>query len=248
MKLKLIERNRAMFKETFAALLLTFSLTANAGFVKTDWKSSGDSLSVLHEETGKEWLSLTQTDGMSINQVIAQLGNGGTFDGWRLPTASEVEVMLKDSFLGFNLKTGKNTYMAEGYNDAYWKEADTDRKQMGGTDYRVVDGSYWAHSLGFHLDDTGTQLQNSGMNHFNWKATPRLYEFNIMNQVSVDSNNWDASSTYYGVDLISDGGTTLSSKLDPTLNINNPDAPINNVPVAYLLSGLGLFFLSLRRK
>jgi len=42
-----------------------------------------------------------------------------------------------------------------------------------------------------------------------------------------------------GVLLVSDGGVTLSSINDPSLNIQNPQAPINQVS-APLLGGFGL--------
>jgi hypothetical protein len=40
---------------------------------------------------GVDWLDLTATAGMSYNQVSAQLGPGGTFDGWTYATGAQVE-------------------------------------------------------------------------------------------------------------------------------------------------------------
>lgn len=47
-----------------------------------------------------------------------------------------------------------------------------------------------------------------------------------------DLDTWtaDSVSSSYGVFLVSDGGVTLSSQQNPELNINNPNAPVNNQP------------------
>ena len=54
-----------------------FVSNAEAGFINLDWRVEGDNQAVLHEETGKEWLKLNNTDSLSIAQVRDELGVGG---------------------------------------------------------------------------------------------------------------------------------------------------------------------------
>jgi hypothetical protein len=44
-----------------------------------------------------DWLDLTATRGMSYNQVSAELGEGGDFEGWRYATLSEVVTFLENN-------------------------------------------------------------------------------------------------------------------------------------------------------
>ena len=43
---------------------------------------------------GLEWLDLTFSVNMSYDSVSSQLGSGGTFDGWRIATGSEVSTLF----------------------------------------------------------------------------------------------------------------------------------------------------------
>lgn len=45
-------------------------------------------------ETGLDWLDVTETRGLSYNQVTAQMGVGGAYEGWRYATASEVDLLI----------------------------------------------------------------------------------------------------------------------------------------------------------
>lgn len=87
--------------------------------------------------------------------------------------------------------------------------------------------------------------------------------FNYDRVANYDSKNYhtgsglDYKNVHDGVYLVSDGGTTLSSISNPNLNINNPNAPVNQVPDApadvpvnagFGLLGLALMALGLRRR
>lgn len=60
------------------------------------------------------------------------------------------------------------------------------------------------------------------------------------------SVNMSYRDSAFGVFLVSDGGTTLSSTTNTDININNPNAPVNsqsedvNSPAPGLLAGLCL--------
>ena len=81
------------------ACLSTFN--ANAAIVSVDWQTGGDNLITQDTDSGLEWLDLTVTAGMSFNDVTAQLGVGGDYEGWRYATSAEV-TGLWDAFGGDN--------------------------------------------------------------------------------------------------------------------------------------------------
>lgn len=74
-----------------AASTLVFSTSANAAIISVDWQSAGDNLITQDTASGLEWLDLTVTAGMSYNEVSAQLGTGGAFEGWGYATVAQVE-------------------------------------------------------------------------------------------------------------------------------------------------------------
>jgi hypothetical protein len=224
------------------------ALSAQAGFVSSDWKVSSDRKAVLHEETGVEWLKLNQTDGQSVDYVLSQLGQGGAYAGWRMPTADEIDVLLASFYPDFGADEPFQRYSSRGYDDRFWPEHLRFRDVMGGTQYILGSNQYGTYyrsfALGFHLDADGN-MALSGTRHSNWGGSPRLYEFDIFNNYASGQSSSTGNGNY-GVYLVSDGGVTLSSTLDASRNINNPDAPINQVPV--VLGGLSLLGLVLRRR
>ncbi len=50
--------------------------------------------STLDTDTGLEWLDLTDTIGMSHDDVTAELTTSGLFDGWRYASRAEVSEMI----------------------------------------------------------------------------------------------------------------------------------------------------------
>jgi len=64
---------------------------AQAVLLTSDWQTVGDGLLTEDTDTGLKWLDLTETAGQSFDSVFAQLGAGGTYDGFRYATAAEVE-------------------------------------------------------------------------------------------------------------------------------------------------------------
>tara|TARA_R110002012_G_scaffold69609_1_gene180096 strand:+ start:5116 stop:5790 length:675 start_codon:yes stop_codon:yes gene_type:complete len=68
--------------------LLALSTTASAGLI-TD--TANDSF--IDETTGLEWIDFGVNNNQSFNYVSSQLGIGGEYEGWRLPTIEEVYAM-----------------------------------------------------------------------------------------------------------------------------------------------------------
>ena len=185
----------------------------NLDFFETDVSSIGDALSTLDYSTGLEWLDFSQTAGMSIDQVRTETEVGGRFYGWRLPTGKEVTTLFNN-----------------------WFDYDSDGQTPQTTHWRVFDkNSSWtstfADTFGYSnfprsyalYEGANDQTLLFGVGNFS--NADYLY----FNYISGDAPTSSDSSVYFGVSLVSDGGTTLSSINDPLLNINNANAPVNNV-------------------
>lgn len=80
-------------KTTLAGLVFAVSGLVNAGFTDTTHNS------FIDETTKLEWMDFGINNGKSYNYVVSQLGSGGLYAGWRLPTKDEVLIMWKHAFL-----------------------------------------------------------------------------------------------------------------------------------------------------
>jgi hypothetical protein len=222
------------FKNTLIAATLLLSITsAQAALVHTDWKTAGDQQSTLSEETGLEWLKLSHTVGMSINQVKSELNT--TYAGWRLPTNDEVGNFLTSHFSAMTLNEGSRT---DGDETSQVEQTYSWNEFMSVT----YDHSSFSYSGGYHTDgDSSGAL-----------TVVQLLKNENANRIYNDLRGYDLDSSYlaYGVYLISDGGTTLSSQMDPSINANNANAPAADVSAPALLGlmGLGLFGFAARRR
>ncbi|MEG3764920.1 hypothetical protein [Alteromonas sp. 14N.309.X.WAT.G.H12] len=191
--------------------------SANAELVETDWLTDGDGLATLDTTTGLEWLDLTVTDSLSINEVSLELGEGGDYEGWRLPTAEEVEALIISYFGITDYSEDVDTYTVDNSDELvdewqyYFGESGADGRSMGRYENTSGDGSLAG------TRDSGTIF------------------------ISYGTDDFDEAYRYYGVFLVSDGGTTLSSVLDPSINTpTNVPAPVGLTLVGALL-GFGAF-------
>lgn len=216
-----------------------FSMSAHAGFVKVDYIEEGDNRVVLHEESGLEWLRLDETTGMSLNQVKASL-NGGELEGWRLPTESEVDNMIGEWFASIPLNGGD--YLRTDARTAYLSVTTDFIVTMGLTEYQ--DGKYnYAFSKGFFEAAEGVVISGT-VRERNGGTSIAMYYVDGTDRYDY---NADSVSSSTGVFLVSDGGLTLSSVNDPSINRNNPNSPYANVStpwsaamLAMVMTGLGL--------
>lgn len=215
------------------------SVQANAAFVSTDWKVAGDKYATLDTETGLEWLDLTRTAGQSIDDVAARLTT--TYKGWRFPTFTEIIDLMTVMFPMHSAYavTTPPTGPGTASKNAAWTFSDLFLTGVT-TSPRSAEGLFTRDNGVVSM--TGVHYQNSS-------------------QYWTPNNNYVYSSstknTKFGVYLVSDGGATLSSINNPLLNINNPNAPVNQVPEApadvpvhtgFGLLGLLLAAFGLRRR
>lgn len=235
-----------MFKRAIlSAFILAaglISTQANASFEYTDWKTVGDKKAFLDGSTGQEWLRLSQTGNKSISDVLNQLFT--TYAGWRLPTNTEVTKFVTNIYGGLNLQFHEVTARSNYY--AMYLGANRFASWMGnGYKTAVTHG-------GLYYDEDGKirvfgAYMNEGGAYTITMGLESSYLYNVNSR----------AGGYFGVFLVSDGGTTLSSINNPMLNINNPNAPVNQVPEApadvpvhagFGLLGLLLMAFGLRRR
>lgn len=88
-----------MFKKLMIAGALTLaSLSAQAELVEYDWVAQGDGDVTLDTGTGKLWLDLDVTKGMSIDAAANAIANNADYAGWRLPTLEEIQTLASNTF------------------------------------------------------------------------------------------------------------------------------------------------------
>jgi hypothetical protein len=230
-------------KTTLVAAQLLLSITsAQAELVESDWKNTGDALATLDTDTGIEWLDLTQTDNMSINQAEGLTGAVGIFDGWRLPSRAEVTQMMLNAF-----SSQSEFLQGAGYNfqhtvDNPGPKFDNESLEFGrllGRTHSVRDRVF-TYGM-FKHDITGTNQPLMSGNYY----TTSYSRVNI-NLNSVFNADYDYAHEAYGVYLVSRGGATLSSQLDPSINV--PVADASTAPTTLGLMGLATLGFTVRRR
>ncbi len=211
-------------KIAFISALALSSMGANAEFIATDFLVSSDHRATLDTETGLEWLDLDYTTNMSIAEAEALMGEGQSLEGWRLPTQSEMLTLLGNIFP--IAKTNNALYTGFA-----WGTSSTEEAQNFRSFFAEQRNATYQYGL-FRMDD--------GLSYISGSYIGGLY-------AGIDFYAYERFSKS-GVWLVSDGGTTLSSINDPSINANNPNAPVANVPVTFALGGLAMLGLGLRRK
>lgn len=219
-----------MLQKIIVAATLFVSVASHAEFIHTDWKVEGDSRASLDTSTGIEWLKLNETSSMSYNSVSALLST--TYAGWRLPTSSEVIKM-------FNNLLGGVYGNASGTSGVRYNTINASDRALFLTYFGL--GSSYSYGW-FARDDALEGIAGGGL----WVGT----QFYTYWEYPAGTENNARGST--GVYLVNDGGVTLSSINNPTLNANNPNAPINqeplnvNGPIAF--GALLLSFMAFRKR
>jgi hypothetical protein len=80
-----------MVKTALAALaaVACYALPAHAAI-----NDSADHSYLSDTATGLDWLDVTASVNMSFDQVSAQFGVGGTFEGWRYASGDEFNALI----------------------------------------------------------------------------------------------------------------------------------------------------------
>jgi hypothetical protein len=214
------------------------STVASAELISTNWKINGDSRSTLDTISGLEWLDLSETINMSINNVSDLLNT--TYSGWELATSNQVFDLYSNMYSDFEF---------DQYGHSYSSDLSEKNKVKSIIDmFGKFTSSNAISTTGIYLNDNpslgDTSILNATSIYFGQTSWGQKESVNM--SVHAPSGGWSHStkSLGSGVFLVSTGGTTLSS-------INNPDINANaNVPLPATLGLLGLSIagLSFRRK
>lgn len=235
------------------ALTLTLSLfaagSANAELVSSDWLSEGDNLVTLDTSTGIEWLDLTQTKGMSARQVLSD----SRFEGWRLATFEELIPLFQNY-----LPDVDYTYVNTSYRLGAWphyenKTQITQIREMlnlfvgNSTKMNTGQNQYdYEVIYGMGLKENGSIGITGGI----MTGFDGYYTYNDARFYGVEGasgGDFDYQNGVYAPYLVSDGGVTLSSIKDPSINQANPNAPINaSAPLMGAFGGLLLIGVGMR--
>ena len=69
---------------------LVLSTSVNSAVISMDRLTEGDGLITHDTVSGLDWLDLTETNNISRDYVLSQLGAGGEFEGFRYASSAEV--------------------------------------------------------------------------------------------------------------------------------------------------------------
>jgi hypothetical protein len=193
---------------------LVFSLNANADFVQSDWLTENDNRATLHEETGLEWLKIDNTGGYSINDVTSD----ADFAGWRIPTSSEVQTIMSAVFTSINFDEPNKTMHTNG------TAAEVDKwfEVMGLGIETDISNEPNKITYGYHWDGSQSDVVFSGL-----RSYSNTYVFD---NYASSNYNADRSHAFWGVFLVSDGGTTLISQGGNA----SASAPSSDVPILFI--------------
>jgi len=237
-----------------AVLLLTMG-SASAELIKVDLSETGSLGVTLDSDTGLEWLGLRSTLGMSMNEALT------AFSGWRLATEFEVNTVVDkvrqgerySSYFGSAFQQDISLYNSSNSGNSYFVQyaGKLFNTFQGGNTAPYQSGVSMRVGSGLHLSDTTGGLLLTGGNSFS-DSNGTYIRYNDITSSNL-SDVKDYKGAQMSVFLVSDGGQSFASLQDPTLNINNPNAPINNAtavsePGASAILGLGLMGLAVRRK
>lgn len=90
---------RRLLKQTTLALFAGFFLSpaANAMLVSTDHANWGVGSITIDTQTGMQWLDVNHSVNYSYNRMLAEMLDGGLFQGFRYATQGEVEALAINS-------------------------------------------------------------------------------------------------------------------------------------------------------
>jgi hypothetical protein len=200
--------------------VMLFSASANAEFILMDWEEEGDQQIAYDDATEMEWLTLSNTLGMSLNEVLSETADGGLFDGWRLPTADEVQTMMENIYPDAAISDTNTTIIAEsstytGGEDFNVDERDAWENALGFRYYTAYNGSdrYWA-GYGLYLNDSDNAQALSSedvlMAGYNYQkidgSSANQYKYNTYLRVDYTYSGYSTGYTdvNHGVYLVTD--------------------------------------------
>ena len=254
----------------FATSFLALSSQSNAEITEIDWLVEGDNLAFYDSMSGKSFLDLSQTSGMSIDDVVSQLST--TFNGWKLATESDLD-SLNYSLTGSDVFTKTvNEFGTETTSFSIEKVQYDYFSLINGGDLFVqeMNKGYDTYSkerrlFGFFINDLGdlayygTESLVLGSNEGDYNTVK------VRGVSNPEHPETYASTPFHGVYLVFDGIYNLSSSTEGGSVgggsssggssgsgsgdiTTSPDGEVSDVPAGAFGLGLLSFGLFARRK
>lgn len=234
-----------MKMKAFALSLLLIASGAQAALVKSDWYFPGDNHLTTDTATGLDWMTLSNTHGMSINAAIAATAAGKPYAGWRIAYASEVEGLFRAAFPSLTFNAEYTSF--DGGAD--YKDAALNWLNLMGTAYYVrqfasqTENKYH-YSYGMYLGENGA-VEQSGVYYRETKinGVAQQYTVNIIED-HVPGYSQDSFGNMMGVFLV------RNNPLYPPAGNQVGGAPsdVTTTTGFGALSLMGLAFFGLKRR
>ncbi len=80
-----------------ALAMPAYTAICDGTLIVKDWINPCDNLVTLDRISGLEWLDLAVTANRSYDDVVANLGVGGDFEGWNLASPAQVYALMKNA-------------------------------------------------------------------------------------------------------------------------------------------------------
>lgn len=229
-------------KKILLATMALACFSANAALIQTDWKTEGDGLAFVDEETGIEWLKLTETAGMSFNELSQEMDT--TYAGWEFAGYHDTLDVLEKIFVTTDISSERDgVFFSKQYNfSSYNSDFDMFTHYFGANVAGVKGYTYGAMTNPF----TGSMSLYGGNK---GKVSQGYYYNYYLNYATFNDTDANERTGFY---LTSNGGTTYSSINNPEINENNANSPYNAVsvsePGSFAMLGLGALLVGFRRK
>ena len=156
--------------------------------------------------TGLDWLDVTSTSGLSVTEVLAEMEVGGSLEGWRYATATQLDQLISN--FGFTPATPcaeANTTNCSLSQDGDDPVIETMIRTLGDTYAPTISGvdfsSGAGDTIGFLLDDisiSGPEYSVAWIMDYEFSDSSRQYDF--------DDSVWltgGSSASYKGSFLVS---------------------------------------------
>ena len=119
-----LPQGSALMFRSFTLLVAAFAVSIScnstqAGILVGDWKNAGDGLLTIDTAKGLEFLDVTESRNRTFNEVTAEFGIGGDYEGFRYATEQEaIDLILSIGWTGSPaLRIGIRSRQADVAND-----------------------------------------------------------------------------------------------------------------------------------
>lgn len=221
-----------MFKSLFAVGALALaSFNASAEYIHADWNGKTGNVT-YNSETNKAWLKISETRALNVSSIHQLLGEGGAYEGWRLPTYEEAISMWEGFMGGPTSPTSSNYINVTSGTGVSFEEFELFREYMGGG-YWGSKGYFYGTAF-FATNDEATQFGRMG---FVAQANGSGHYYSPYAHSSIGGDN------YSGLLLVNDG-----DRVDISFDGNLVDLSPEDVPIPLFGVGLLPLLYFVRRK